>query len=174
MVERMEAQLVLHEGVKLRPYLDTDENWTLGVGYNVTARGLDDFERIIGRTLDWSPFGLDPTAPQPDLITRDEALEVLRADIVRVDQATRVYFPEYASLDPIRQRVCLDLAFNLGFRALGFKNTIAAVKQHDWSTAARELFKSKWAYQVGDGPGGRYDRADRLAHMLLTGQDYSS
>lgn len=162
-VERLVQQLVLHEGVSLHAYLDTLDNETLGVGYNVTARGVEFFERTIGRAL----------VPPTLTCTKAEALLVLRADIARIEPAVRLHFSLYDTLNDPRQRVVMDMAFNLGFGALNFKACIAAIVVHDWSTAARELYKSRWAYQVGDGPGGRFDRADRLAGMLLTGQDYT-
>lgn len=173
-VSRMSSQLHLHEGLRLQPYLDTEDNWTVLIGYNLSARGWDDIERVLGRKVeppasscsDEEPFGC------PHL-TKEDALRVLAADIERVQSAVRVYFPEFDSLNEVRQRVCVDMAFNMGFRALGFKKTIAAIKRKDWSTAARELYNSKWARQVGDGPGGKFDRCDRLAKMLLTGDDYT-
>lgn len=158
---RMRAQLILHEGLRLKVYPDTEGNSTLGVGYNLTGRGPDFFERIVGHKL-------------RNVCTRAEALKVLDADIDRVEQAVRVYFPEYDSLNEVRQRVIIDLTFNMGTQVLTFKKAIAALKARDWSAAARELYRSKWAGQVGDGEGGQFDRADRLAKMLLTGQDYTA
>lgn len=165
---RMEEQLILHEGLKLTPYLDSEGFWTVGVGYNVSARGWQAFEQVVGRPVSHL---FDPEAPQP-LLTRDEALRVLRADIARVEQAVRTYLPEYDTLDDVRQRVVVDLAFNLAYRALGFKRAIAALKRRDWSGVARELWDSRWSRQVGDGPGKKRDRADRLTQMVLTGHDY--
>lgn len=163
--DRMETQIVLHEGEELKAYLDTEDNWTMFVGYNLDARGVDFLEEICGRKF---------TGPYAQLTgTHEESRLVLRADIKRLHHVIPVHFPEYAELNEVRQRVVLDMAFNMGFRALGFKNTIAAVKRRDWSTAARELYKSKWARQVGDGPGGKYDRCERLSNMLLTGADYT-
>lgn len=168
-LDQMAAQLVLHEGVRLKPYLDTEDNWTVLVGYNLTSRGWDGIEAAIGRAV--VPTHVTVTAPFGDTaFTRPEALRVLRSDLMRYERAVPLNFPEYANLDEVRQRVVLDMAFNLGFRALGFKNTIAAIKARDWSRASRELYRSKWARQVGDGPGGKVDRADRLARMLLTGE----
>jgi GH24 family phage-related lysozyme (muramidase) len=170
-LSRMKSQLVLHEGLKLLPYLDTEDNWTVLVGYNLTARGWDDIERTLGRAIappdatDAAPFGT------PHL-TEADALKVLEVDILRVQKAALIAFPEMVALNEVRQRVCLDMAFNMGLRALGFKQAIAAIKRKDWSKASRELYNSKWARQVGDGPGGKVDRCDRLASMLLTGNDY--
>lgn len=158
---RMEAQLVLHEGLRTEEYLDTEGNRTVGVGYNISGRGLEFLEDVLERKVS-----------SPVTVTAAEALLVLRADIERVQRAVSTYFPEYAALSEVRQRVCVDMAFNMGFSALKFKHAIEAIKARDWSRAARELYRSKWAEQVGDGEGGKLDRADRLARMLLTGVDY--
>lgn len=154
--ERLKQQLILHEGLKLKPYKDTLGNWTIGVGYNVTARGWEWLEHAIGRRLDASRS-----------ITEDEARLVLALDIERIEAAVLKHFPPYNALNEVRQRVVLDMAFNLGYRALGFNNTIAAIEHQQWSIASRELYKSKWATQVGD-------RCDRLSKMLLTGLDYTN
>lgn len=159
--QRMGDQLVLHEGIKLAPYRDTKGILTLGVGFNLQARGQVEFERIIGRTL----------GPQRN-ITREEALLVLNHDIAHYEAEVVRLFPAYSTISEVRQRVCLDMAFNLGYGALKFKNTMAAVARHDWSAAARGMWNSKWSDDVGDGPGKKFDRADRLTKMMLTGIDY--
>ncbi len=160
---KMLSQLALHEGIKLRIYVDTEGNDTVGIGYNVTSRGFDFIERTLRRRVAHAKGG--------NILTRDEALTICAADISRVEAAVEVHWPYYVKLDEIRQRVAIDMAFNMGFSALGFKNAIAAIEARDWSQAARELYKSKWARQVGDGEGGKFDRCDRLARMLLTGQE---
>lgn len=158
------AQLILHEDLRVVPYPDTLGNQTAGVGYNVAGRGWDFFERVIQRRI-------DPAQPK---LTQAECLAVLAADIERVEKAVIVHWPAYLQLDEVRQRVVIELAFNLGMRANAFVQTKDAIERKDWSRAVRELFKSKWAYQVDDGPGGKYGRADRLGQMLLTGRDYVS
>lgn len=158
------AQLVLHEGLKLNVYTDTEGNLTLGVGYNLSSRGPEFFERMIGRKLT-----LHDGSRCAAIVTREECLSVLNADILRVQAAVTVHWPYYVKLEEVRQRVAIDMSFNMGFSALGFKNTIAAAERRDWSRAVREMYRSKWARQVGDGEGGRFDRCDRLARMLLTG-----
>lgn len=161
----MLSQLVLHEGLERHVYVDTLENETLGVGFNVSARSLEEFGHLCGRHIQWTEG--DYVTP---IISEAEAIYVLEKDVDRVTAAVRVRLPVFDTLDDVRQRVVIDLAFNLGFRALSFKDCIADINKRDWSGASRELYKSKWAYQVGDGPGGKFDRADRLAGMLLTGK----
>lgn len=164
--DKVVAQLVLHEGLKTNVYTDTEGNLTLGVGYNLTSRGPEFFERTIGRKLI-----LHDGSKCAAITTRAECLQVLHADIIRVEKAVTVHWPYYLKLEEVRQRVAVDMAFNMGLSALGFKNTIAAVERRDWSRAVREMYRSKWARQVGDGEGGKFDRCDRLARMLLTGQE---
>ena len=159
--DRMGDQLVLHEGLRLKPYLDTEDNWTMGVGYNITGRGLEFFERTIGRKL-----------PEHIRITKAESLAVLRADMERIHAVIPLRFPHYNALSEIRQRVILDLAFNMGFCVQSFVNTRKAIERNDWTAAVRGLYASKWARQVDDGPGGKFGRADRLTKMLLTDRDY--
>jgi lysozyme len=172
---RMQSQLVLHEGLRLSPYLDTEDNWTILVGYNLSARGWDHIERVLGRNVEPPASECTPEAPfgHPHL-TEADAMKVLQSDIERFWKAMLIAFPEAVTLSEVRQRVCLDMAFNMGYAALGFQKCIDAIKRKDWSRAARELYSSKWSRQVGDGPGGRLDRCDRLAQMLLTGNDYTA
>jgi lysozyme len=76
-------------------------------------------------------------------------------------------FDWYADLDPIRQRVVVDMVFNLGMpRFKQFQNMIAAIEAGDWMEASDEMMDSRWAQQVGL-------RASRLAEMMETGEDSS-
>lgn len=160
--DRMAEQLILHEGLRLKPYRCSEDYLTVLVGFNVDARGWDELSRILGREVNADTS-----------FTRSDALTQLATDIDRFERAVIVHFPEYQDLNEVRQRVVLDMAFNLGFRALSFKATIAAMKVRNLSKAVREMYKSKWARQVDDGEGGKFGRADRLAQMMLTGVDYT-
>lgn len=164
-MKRMKEQLLLHEGLRLEAYLDTEDYWTVGVGFNLSARGIEELSRIIGREV--------PGPIEKVRITKDEAMRALEHDILEVQARCRRRLQLFDSLSEVRQRVVVDMAFNMGSRALQFKNAIEAAKRRDWSRVARELYKSKWANQVDDGEGGRFGRADRLVHMVLTDQDYT-
>lgn len=169
--ECMEKQLALHEGLRLYPYRCTAKKLTLGVGYNGQDRGWETFERIIGRPLDRALLTRAERTKER-VITRPEALVVLRADIQTYEAAVRKAWPFYDTIDEVRQRVVLDMAFNLGYRLRAFKNTQRAVEQRQWTLAAAHMMQSLWSMQVGDGPGKIYDRAERLKDMMLTGRDY--
>lgn len=162
-IERAEAQLILHEGIRSRPYQDTRGNWTIGVGYNLTARGTGFMKVVLNKGFVWPNMRL----------SREDALTVLRADILRIEGEIAAEWPFWTTLDEVRQRVVLDMCYNLGHKAETFVETKALIEAGAYEEASKHLYKSAWAGQVGDGPGGHYDRADRLAEMLRTGEDYT-
>ena len=129
------SQLIAHEGLRLKPYTDTTGHLTIGVGRNLSEVG----------------------------ITRDEALDMLETDIERAMGQLFLRWPWAAQLDAVRQRVLIDMVFNLGADGFGkFRRMLAAAQAGDYESAAAEMLASKWATQVGQ-------RATRLAHMMRTG-----
>jgi lysozyme len=69
----------------------------------------------------------------------------------------------WRTLDPARQRVLLNMCFNMGWPVFSqFARFFSAVAQHRWDDAAIEMLASRWATQVGD-------RATRLATVMRTG-----
>ena len=134
--ERLKLQLMRHEGIQLKPYLDTVGKWTIGCGRNLSDKG----------------------------ISHDEMQFLLENDL---DECIRdcASLPWFADLDGVRQRVVVDLRFNLGpSRLRKFTNTLAAIGRGDYAAASRGMLKSLWAKQVGL-------RAIRLARMMETGRD---
>ena len=120
----LRSQLERHEGLRLKPYLDTATPPRLTIGY---GRNLDDAG-----------------------ITREEADYMLSADIDRVERELDT-IDEYVALNRIRQTVIGNMSFNLGFHGLmQFKRMWAAIGRCDYEKAAEEMLKSKWARQVGN------------------------
>lgn len=134
--ERLRAQLIRHEGLRRFPYTDTVGKLTIGVGRNLSDVGISDAEAM-------------------DLLDHD-------LDACIRDLSTT---PWFADLDPVRQRVMVDMRFNLGATRLrSFRNTLAAVARGDYEAAAIGMMRSLWAKQVGP-------RAVRLAAMMRDGHD---
>jgi len=135
--QRLFAQLRLHEGVERKPYQCTAGYLTIGVGRNIEERGLSD----------------------------DEIDYILNNDVnIATDELVRT-FDWYADLDEVRQRVVIDMVFNLGMpRFKQFKNMILGLEDGDYSAAAIHMMDSRWASQVGA-------RAERLRNMMETGED---
>jgi lysozyme len=132
----MTRQLRLHEGERLKPYRCTAGKLTIGVGRNLEDRG----------------------------ITAEESAYLLANDIAREERALIQALPWVAQLDEVRQRVLLDMAFNMGLGGLlQFKNTLATIKAGDYAKAATMMLDSRWARHVGQ-------RAERLSRMMATGK----
>jgi len=132
----LEDQLIDHEGLELKPYQCTAEKLTIGVGRNIEDRG----------------------------ITEDEARYLLKNDIKIVEDELLEKKPVVAGLDAVRQRVLVDMGFNLGIPTLlKFQNMWTAIEEEDFETAAEEAMDSRWAKQVGR-------RAERLCQAMATGE----
>ena len=132
----LEDQLIDHEGLELKPYRCTAEKLTIGVGRNIEDRG----------------------------ITEDEARYLLKNDIKIVEDELLEKKPVVAGLDAVRQRVLVDMGFNLGIPTLlKFQNMWAAIEEEDFERAAEEAMDSRWAKQVGR-------RAERLCQAMSTGE----
>jgi lysozyme len=129
------------EGVEYSPYLDTVGISTVGVGHNLEAKPLPD---------GW-------TYP----LTDEQVDELLAQDLQEVFDGLDRMLPWWRKLDYDRQRVLINMAFNLGLTGLlAFKNTLAAVEQGRYTAAGAGMMASKWSRQVGA-------RAERLADMMV-------
>jgi len=131
----LQAELTRDEAEKLKPYVDTVGKTSIGIGRNLTDVG----------------------------ISHDEALYLYGNDVNRAEALLDRNLPWWRQLDDVRQRVLVNMAFNLGGKLLQFKNTMAAVQRHDWQAARDGMLDSLWAKQVGQ-------RAQRLAYMMLNGE----
>lgn len=137
--KQLTKELRRDEGVVPFAYQDHLGYWTIGVGRLIDKRkggGLSDAE------IDF----------------------LLSNDIDRFEKQVIDAIPWYSRLDDVRQRVLVNMAFNLGIAGLlGFKNTLAMIERGDYAGAAKGMLNSKWATQVGE-------RAKRLATMMETGK----
>jgi len=123
LMNRIKAQLVRHEGLRLKPFRCTAGKLTIGIG-----RNLDDCG-----------------------ISQAEAYVMLINDIMNCEKQLQSKIPDiYNGLDEVRKSVLLNMCFNLGISGLlGFKNTLEFIKVGDWERAANNMLVSRWAKQVG-------------------------
>src|SRR5690348_16461408 len=114
---QIRAQLFEDEGLRLKPYTDTVGKITIGVGRNLTDRG----------------------------ISRDEAMAMLEHDIDEAEAWLLRQCPWALPLDPPRYAVLVNMRFNLGpSRFLGFARMLTAVQVGDYARAADEMIESRW------------------------------
>ena len=132
---RLKVRLVAKEGDRRFPYRDTEGHLTIGVGHNLDGRPLSD---AVARQL-------------------------LDEDIDIAETAAKRY-AWYDALDDTRQRVVVEMIFNLGaVRFANFRQTLAYLTAGMYGAAADEMLDSKWAKQV-------HGRATELAEMMRTGK----
>lgn len=121
--QELVQQLTRHEGLRLKPYYDTVGVLTIGVGRNLSEKG----------------------------ITQAEALELLQNDLDVCEQELNANCPWWTDHPFEVQKAMMNMVFNLGLsRFLKFKNMLAALDDFDYETAAEEALDSLWADQVGD------------------------
>lgn len=130
-IERLQNQLKIDEGVRLRVYADSLGKLTVGVGHLVLpADGLK----------------------AGDTITQERCDALFEADTARAISDCQKYlgFIGFDDLPDLIQEALVNLLFNLGVnRLLGFKKFLQAVRIGDYSRAADELVDSLWHRQVG-------------------------
>ena len=115
--------LLDHEGKRYFPYHDSLGILTIGVGRNLTNKGL-------------SP-------DEVDLCFANDLKQAL------YDATKYLGFQAFTALSPHRQAALLDLAFNLGADRLSkFQGLRACLLRQDYPGAAMHLRGSKWARQV--------------------------
>lgn len=120
---RMAEILVRHEGMRLKPYLDSEGIMTIGVGRNLEDKG----------------------------ISEHEAMHLLSNDIQDAYMEAFDKVPGFPAMSGVRKRVMVNMVFNLGMpRLSGFRRMFVALKLGDFENAAREMLDSKWASQVGN------------------------
>ena len=113
---------MLHEGIRLKPYLCSAGRTTIGVGRNLQDNG----------------------------ISYSEAVFLLENDIHQCKQEL-LHFEWYSTMPLGVQQALINMCFNLGLtRLLKFERMIKALEDRNFTLAAKECLDSKWAEQVGD------------------------
>ncbi len=146
--EKLKTYTRKNEGTKYKPYKDSKNIWTWGVGHN----------------LESNPFTLAQTIfilnnPIPDAIEY-----VFDCDIEQVLILMAKNYIWMHELTAARQVACADLLFNMGYNVFsGFKLMLDALKFENYTKAASELKGSLYANQVGL-------RAINNAKMIETGE----
>jgi lysozyme len=139
----LNQELRRDEGVCYVEYCDTLGIKTTGIGHNLKAKPLP---------KNWK-YPLNDS----------QVNWLFEEDLIEVFTGLDKNIPWWRDVSYKRQRVLVNMAFNLGINGLlTFKNTLQAVKSGNYVQAANGMIASKWALQVGD-------RAKRLSIMMVQG-----
>lgn len=131
-IAALERHLTEEEGRRQFPYTDTLGNVTIGVGHNLTGKGLP------GQIID----------------------ALLAYDIAEVQTSLDQRLPWWRDLDEVRAVAIADLCFNIGITGLlTFTDTLALMNSGDWPRVADHLRASLWYREVGPIRGEKIVRA---------------
>lgn len=120
--ELFRQQIIRDEGKRRFPYKDTRGNITIGIGRNLTGRGL----------------------------TPEEIDYLYQTNVREVEGDLDTHLPWWRGLSGPRQRVLKNMCFNMGISTLlTFKHTLAAMERGSEAVPALML-ASRWAKQVGE------------------------
>jgi lysozyme len=122
MISNLKDQLVRDEELRLKPYPDSVGKLTIGVGRNLSDKG----------------------------ISFQEAQLLLANDIADATADLQAKLPWTAALDDVRKGALLNMAFNMGLGGLlEFHDFLAKMQAGNFSGAAGAMLDSLWARQVG-------------------------
>ena len=118
---KLRQLLITHESYRQFPYIDTTGHITIGIGRNISDKG----------------------------ISVNEALYLLDDDIIYFTIKLNHYCDWFDKLDENRQLALIDMCFNVGIQGfLGFHDMISALEAGDYPRAAKAMLDSQWAQQV--------------------------
>lgn len=125
-------------------------------GLKLTVHMDDKGYRIIG-------YGhMETSTRQNKRISLTQAEHYLEEDIDNALEVIRIYLDpiDFDTISELRQRALVNMAFNLGYRLMGFKEMREAITAGDWNKVAEEVLDSQWRKDVGEF------RSGKIADML--------
>lgn len=118
--QKLKNLLVQHESYRQFPYTDTTGHLTIGIGRNLSDRG----------------------------ISSSEALQLLDDDIFYFSSKLDHLLPFFNGMDDNRKIVLVDMCFNLGVHGLlEFQEMLKAIEDKNYELASEQILKSKAADQ---------------------------
>jgi len=148
-IDLMES-LRKHEGYRRFPYFDTEGLLTIGTGHLIHHTEIPRGLHTLGDLYEW----MTDASRHEDWLVEDinEAMSVAKTWLG----------PVLTQMTDVRQRVIVELAFQLGNRLHGFEKMKAAILAQDYDLAADEGLRSRWSQQTPQ-------RARELMALFRTG-----
>jgi lysozyme len=121
-IDQLKQTLQTDEGIRFKPYVDTTGNTSIGIGRNLTAKGL----------------------------SLAEIETLLDNDVAEACRNLDLNIPWWRQQTEARQQALANMCFNLGWGGLSeFKQMLSAMQVGDFNRAADAALASEWASQVG-------------------------
>ena len=141
----LKESIKIHEGFRSSVYLCPTGHPTVGYGFRVADLSADE-------------LALNAGVVEP--MSKEVAEKILDIKITKFKKQVYNALPwlTYAPMD-IQDALC-EMAYQMGVAGLlGFKNTLALIKERRYSEAAENMLKSKWATQTPK-------RAKQIANLV--------
>lgn len=120
--QKLRSLLLQNESYKQYPYSDTTGHLTIGIGRNLSDRG----------------------------ISQAEAFALLDDDVLYFSSKLSQLCEYFDGLDDNRKIAVIDMCFNVGVNSfLSFHDFHDAMARHDYVAASNAMLDSRWAAQVG-------------------------
>jgi GH24 family phage-related lysozyme (muramidase)/uncharacterized protein YukE len=157
---RIEQEEDPHDGTPLnRVYTDTTGHLTVGHGFNLDQNGAAAQLQAVGANYTAVRNGTET-------LTDAQMNQLLTNHINTAVTDAQNYYSGFDQLDPTRQRVLTDMAYNMGGGTLNtFTGVHTALTNGDFNTAANHMQQSLWYRQTGT-------RAQFLTNAMRTGTGY--
>jgi len=165
----LKKELEVKEGRRRKAYLDTEGNWTIGVGHLLNPQTDAELAiLLLADDLDnWEGFE----------ISEEQIEELLDHDITETMHRLRNAFDEelLENLDPKRFMACFQMAYQIG-SVTGFPAFCNAVREGDWDRAADEMLyrdglkKDVWSLWRKQTSG----RCESMAELMRVGSQVSN
>ena len=130
----LKESIKIHEGFRSSVYLCPTGHPTVGYGFRVADLSADE-------------LALNAGVVEP--MSKEVAEKILDIKITKFKKQIYIALPwlTYAPMD-IQDALC-EMAYQMGVAGLlGFKNTLALIKERRYREAAENMRKSKWATQT--------------------------
>jgi lysozyme len=138
LLDQLVADLRTDEGERLYAYRDSRGFLTIGIGINIDRAGGGG-------------------------ITAEESLHLCQNRLRAAEADLDRELPWWRNMSSARQRVLVNMTYNLGLAGLlGFHRALAAMQVGDYDKAADEMVDSEWFEEVGA-------RAVRLVALMRKG-----
>lgn len=129
---QLKSLIISHEGFRNYPYTDSVGKVTIGIGYNLTDRGMPD---------DWINDRYDK-------------------DMTWFDEHLALDYPWYVDLCDARKMALLDMCYNMGYKTFQtFHKLIFALELRNYDKAADEILRSERSHQA---PARSQQNADMM------------
>ena len=141
----LKESIKIHEGFRSSVYLCPTGHPTVGYGFRVADLSADE-------------LALNAGVVEP--MSKEVAEKILDIKITKFKKQVYNALPwlTYAPMD-IQDALC-EMAYQMGVAGLlGFKNTLALIKERRYREAAENMLKSKWATQTPE-------RAKQIANLV--------